>query len=193
LFHKKAHIPKRAEQRKQPVRLTWNMGKFCFLLLALQIYNYFWLMQAPLINILIRTHQRPTLFQRCLASVQSQNYPNIRVIVSTDCECNYVPDWCERIKVMPHPELEYGYDLYVNDLKAQVTDGWMLILDDDEVLSPNCLSKLTLNSCAIIVQLDYMGNILPIDAQIKPGRIGMPCIILHHSLKDLIDMKGEGN
>lgn len=142
----------------------------------------------PLLNILIRTCGRAELFARCLASVTSQGYPNIRVIVSIDRDIDYIPDWCEVIRVTPHPELEYGYDLYCNDLKAQVTDGHYLYVDDDDVLAPDCLSKLDLSHSAILCQLDYMGNVLPKSKDFT--LIGMPCLILHHSLKNLVDFDG---
>jgi glycosyltransferase involved in cell wall biosynthesis len=147
-------------------------------------------MQA-LLNILIRTHNRANLFARCLNSITTQNYPTLRVIVSTDCGDTYIPEWCDKIHVMPHPELAYGYDLYINDLKEMVTDGWMIVVDDDDVLAPGCLAALDLSHHAIIVQLNHMGNVLPESADIKPGRIGMPCIILHHSLKDIADVPSE--
>jgi hypothetical protein len=144
----------------------------------------------PLINILIRTSNRPALFARCLDSILTQSYKNIRIIVSVDQEVNYVPRWIETIEVTPRPDLEYGYDLYINDLKKCVTDGWFIVVDDDDILEPECLIKLDLSHPAILCQLNHMGNTMPTNGEVKLGRVGMPCLILHHSLKHLANIGG---
>lgn len=141
------------------------------------------------INILIRTGFRPQLFARCLESIKSQNYPNIRVIVSIDRSCDYVPEWCETIRVKPGNE-DYFYDCYLNDLKALVTDGWFMFLDDDEVLADNALLSLQLNAPAIIVKTNYMGRIYPPTNELLLGLVPMPSIVLHHSLKDIAFFDG---
>lgn len=148
-------------------------------------------MQQPLINILIRTSNRPQLFARCLYSILCQSYKNIRIIVSIDNpHCNYVPQWIDTIEVEKQLG-EYGYDLYCNELKREVDDGYFFYLDDDDTLAPDCLSQLRLFRPAILCQLNHMGNILPTSADVLPGRVGMPCLILHHSLKNIADIPGE--
>ncbi|HXP53150.1 MAG TPA: glycosyltransferase family A protein [Bacteroidia bacterium] len=147
----------------------------------------------PLLNILIRTSNRPTLFARCLDSILDQSYKNIRIIVSTDREVKYVPQWIETVEVTPRPELDYGYDLYINDLKAKVTEGYFIVVDDDDILEPECLSKLDLSHPAILCQLKHIGNIMPTSNEVKLGRVAMPCIILHHSLKHIDIIHGDHN
>ena len=148
-------------------------------------------MQEPLINILIRTSNREQLFKRCLDSILNQSYKNIRIIVSIDNpSCNYVPQWIDTIEVEKQPG-EYAYDLYLNELKKEVDDGYFICVDDDDFLAPDCLSQLRLFRPAILCQLNHMGNILPTSAEVLPGRVGMPCLILHHSLKDIADIPGE--
>lgn len=146
----------------------------------------------PLINILIRTSNRPALFQRCLKSVTSQSYENIRIIVCCDQKCDYVPEELERIDIIPDKQHPFFYDLYCNELKKQVIDGWFMFLDDDDVLNRDVLSKIELTSDAIIVQLERAGNVVPVDLNFQRGLIGMPCLILHHSLKDLAHISGSG-
>jgi glycosyltransferase involved in cell wall biosynthesis len=143
-----------------------------------------------LINILIRTSNRPTLFKRCLDSILSQSYSNVRIIVSVDQEVNYVPQWIETIEVQKHPELKYGYDLYLNDLKALVNEGWYFFLDDDDVLAPNVLSEITLDSPAILCQINHLGTVLPRSTDFGIGLVGFPCLIMHHSLKRLAMVSG---
>src|SRR6188768_2413240 len=88
----------------------------------------------PLINILIRTSQRPILFQRCLQSIQQQTYKNIRVIVSYDFDCDYIPNWCDKIRVQKG-DSGYYWNLYCNELKEAVTDGWFMVVDDDDFMN----------------------------------------------------------
>lgn len=146
----------------------------------------------PLINILIRTSNRPTQFARCLKSIVSQNYPNIRIIISTDKPCDYIPKGLQVITVTPDKNLPYFYDCYCNSLKGMVTDGWFLFLDDDDTLAPNILSQIQLNSPAILVQLERQGYTVPTSTNFTRGHIGMPCLILHHSLKNIANIPGTG-
>ncbi|MDR3551207.1 MAG: glycosyltransferase family A protein [Candidatus Babeliales bacterium] len=158
----------------------------------------------PLINILIRTSNRPDLFKRCLQSIYDQNYPNVRIIVSVDNDLvDYIPDGIETIRVQKN-NLEFGYDLYINSLKGMVNDGYFFCLDDDDTLTPNVLNELVLDAPAILVQISHLdklyppkdkqvvnGNVIEIDkiSNIGPGQVGFPCLILHHSLKNLADIK----
>jgi len=43
-------------------------------------------MKNPLINILVRTSNRPNFFAKCYQSIREQTYKNIRLIVSYDDE-----------------------------------------------------------------------------------------------------------
>jgi cellulose synthase/poly-beta-1,6-N-acetylglucosamine synthase-like glycosyltransferase len=147
---------------------------------------------SELINILIRTSNRPEQFKRCLQSVVSQNYDNIRIIVSADREVNYIPAGLELIKVSADKSLPYFYDCYCNDLKSLVNEGWFMFLDDDDILVKNVLSQIELNHKAIIHQLQRQSTIVPKDLNFKRGLIGMPCLMLHHSLKNLADIPGTG-
>jgi len=153
----------------------------------------------PLINILIRTSQRPLLFNRLIQSIRQQTYKNIRVIVSYDTACNYIPDWCDSIAVGKGRE-GYYWNLYCNNLKEMVTDGWFIFIDDDDFL----WNKTALNDIAghltnpdrgIICQFLRGQTRKPGIVQIKNkiikrGLIGMPCILLHHSKKNIAYFDG---
>lgn len=152
-----------------------------------------------LINILIRTSNRPALFKRCLKSVTDQTYPNIRIIVSVDREVNYIPDAIETIFVSADRDLSCFYDLYCNDLKQAVADGWFLFLDDDDYLMPDILSKLTLDYPALLYQYRRNHDLFPPNKYwdgeqivLRRGQVGMPCLLLHHSLKNAADIPGDG-
>lgn len=155
-----------------------------------------------LINILIRTGlpTRKELFNRCLNSIYSQSYSRVRIIVSIDRDCDYVDNWhmdysgmmreIEIVNVFPDKTLSYPYDCYLNELKELVTDGYVFVLDDDDILAPGCLNKLDLSYPAILVQINHLGRITPINSNITIGNIGMPCLVLHHSLKHLAYYSG---
>lgn len=148
----------------------------------------------PLINILIRTSKRPAEFKRCLNSIVKQSYPNIRIIIGYDNEAalKYIPKGLETVFVTGDRNLPYWYDTYCNQLKSLVNDGYFFFLDDDDILNPNVLKDIPLNNQAIIVQLQRVNNVVPKDLNFRRGTIGMPCLILHYSLKAIADIHGSG-
>lgn len=146
-----------------------------------------------LINILIRTSSRAELFKRCLDSVILQSYKNVRIIIGYDNETalSYIPEWRERVFVSADKSFPYFYDLYCNDLKQLVNDGWFFYLDDDDYLLPDVLKNIPLTNPAILVQLNHMGNIVPASESFGFGQVGMPCLILHHTLKNIAFLSGN--
>lgn len=155
-------------------------------------------MNNNLINILIRTSYRPTAFARCIKSITDQTYKNIRVIVSYDDPraLQYIPDWCEKLPVTKSTE-PYGYNLYCNDLKAQVKEGWFFFLDDDDRLYSSTVLEALAEEIkddvlvkfvdGFIVQFIRGEVIKPRGQSIIKGKIGMPCIVLQAHVKDYID------
>lgn len=150
--------------------------------------------EYPLINILVRTSNRPAEFKRMLRSIVTQSYPNIRIIIGYDNPkaLEYIPEPLEKVFVSADRSLPYYYDTYLNTLKNMVTDGYILCLDDDDILNNDVLKDLPLTHPAIIVQLQRQNNIVPKDLNFRRGQIGMPCLILHHSLKNIADITPHG-
>src|SRR5690242_2433625 len=103
-------------------------------------------MSQPLINILIRTSNRPELFTRCLESVRQQTYKNYHIVVGYDrfTALDYIPEDLEKWSVSAHDESQpYYYDIYCNILKMTVKHGWFFFLDDDDTLAtPTVLEEL---------------------------------------------------
>jgi len=92
------------------------------------------------VYILIRTSSRPRFFAQCMASIESQTYPNIKTIVhSDDPRDDYVNgDIIIRSKRNPH--LGRGhYNLYCNKLLEAIPagDGWYHFIDDDDMYYAN--------------------------------------------------------
>lgn len=150
--------------------------------------------EYPLINILVRTSNRPAEFKRMLKSITDQSYPNIRIIISYDNPkaLDYIPEPLEKVFVSADRNLPFFYDCYLNDLKELVTDGYYIVVDDDDVIQSDILKELPLEGPGLIVQLQRQNYIVPKDMSFKRGQIGNPCIILHHSLKHLATYSGYG-
>lgn len=109
-----------------------------------------WVDKKPLINILIRTSERPIYFKDCINSIYNQTYKNINIIVGFDTknsEDYVLKEKCRQIKhdysniseypKPPNSGEEYGKffipNLYMNDLQEQVKDGYIMYIDDDDV------------------------------------------------------------
>jgi glycosyltransferase involved in cell wall biosynthesis len=118
-----------------------------------------WVLKKPLINILIRTSNRPNYFENCVKSIYEQTYLNWNIIIGVD-DVNtlkytqsakgrdIVYDYTN-IKI-PNPpnNIDYGikfkYNSYLNDLQNEVNDGYIIYLDDDDKLhNQNSLLTLT--------------------------------------------------
>lgn len=160
-------------------------------------------MDSPLINILIRTSYRPEQFARCMESIQAQVYRNIRIVIAYDDDSalRYIPPGIDKMRVRQIGHIPYYYDLYCNNLKLAVDDGWFFFLDDDDILiSPTILQELSEHLTgpheAIICQFLRNGVPKPRDNYIKnriiaEGKIGLPCLVLHSKHKALSGLDGE--
>ena len=157
---------------------------------------------SQLINILIRTSYRPEQFARCLESIKSQAYRNIRIVVGYDraAALEYIPVESEKHFVYADNSLPYYYDVYCNELKQLVNEGWFFFLDDDDVLTcPTILEELAdqlKQSGAVICQFLRNGVPKPRDNYIKnriiaEGKIGLPCLVLHSKHKALSGLDGQ--
>lgn len=149
-----------------------------------------------LINILVRTCYRPELFKRMMKSIRAQTYQHVRVIVAYDDDraLEYIPESYDKVRVKRGEG--YSYNLYCNILKALVTEGYFIFLDDDDFLAtPRTLETLMpflTDKHANIVKLDRKGKIYPRTDIIMSGQIGMPCMVLHHSHKNISDIALDG-
>ena len=140
----------------------------------------------PLINILIRSH-RPEKLKACLSSISEQTYEN--KLIWLDENGGGMPD--------------FTYNGLCNKLKAKIDDGWFFFLDDDDTLwSSTSLAEIAEHLAnpneAVICQFSRNGWLKPTDEMIKgecfiEGQIGMPCLFLHHSQKDVANIPSTEN
>ena len=95
-----------------------------------------------MINILIRTSNRPLFFADCINSIKKQTYKNVNIIVSSDAKdtyCNHLSP----IRVKNEPKKDhkidtarhFPYNSYLNEMFKHCKPGYVLILDDDDMLS----------------------------------------------------------
>lgn len=156
-----------------------------------------------MINILTRySVGRVELFKRCLKSIENQTYKDIRSIVTTDSdEAKKEADSVikgfkmsiEVIQVTPDKSKPFHWNLYCNDLKSKVTDGWFMYVDSDDFLAnPNVLTRIIPHlkdeRYAVMCRFLRHGRPKPTNrnmGKIIRGAIGGSCIILHHAHKDI--------
>lgn len=151
----------------------------------------------PLINILVRTSNRPNYFARCIKSILSQSYKHFRIIVSVDdlaTEQYVIPYGLDYFKVDKKFLSIFQaapYNLYLNTLTDQVHSGFILILDDDDTLAHDRVLEhiainVTTSERLLIWRMQWPdGTVIPqFDGWRKRpdrGQIGMPCFLYHHS------------
>jgi glycosyltransferase involved in cell wall biosynthesis len=100
-------------------------------------------MSAPLVSILVRSVDRPTL-SRPLASIAAQDYPDIEVVVAAIAAHRALPDRCG---ASPLRLVRAAHPLARADAANAALDAargdWLDLLDDDgELMSPLVASLL---------------------------------------------------
>jgi len=157
-----------------------------------------------MINILVRTSYRPEQFKRMFDSVEAQTFKNWQMIVATDDSraLSYIPSRPNVFvfKVQPDKEFPFFWNLYCNELKAQVNDGWFFYLDDDDYLVNehalrNASKHLREDSGTVFQfmrnKLAKPGRIEINNKLIVKGRIGGSCLFLHSKHRDLAHWDGQ--
>jgi len=129
--------------------------------------------QDNMINILMRTSNRPNGFKRMIDSIRSQTYKNYRIIVSVDNDEteSYVKkyDDVEYIRVNRinrRDSSHFPYNLYFNQLINEVKTGWVFFVDDDDTLydteSLHTIANVIRNPDLLYVfKLQYIGRVIP--------------------------------
>jgi len=142
-----------------------------------------WADEKPLINILIRTSNRPNYFKNCINSIYNQTYSNWNIIVGVDdinskkyvqpekclmVEYNYSKYQVKKIENNEDYGIPFVYNLYFNDLQKYVKKGYCLILDDDDAFSDvNSLQKIadkiTNEDQFLVWRVDFNDRLVPSD------------------------------
>jgi SepF-like predicted cell division protein (DUF552 family) len=106
-----------------------------------------WIKKEPIVNILLRTSNRPEYFDGCMQSIYRQTYKNINVFVSLDNKNDrYTVDHKvypirvkKKTKIADRTRKDFGIpfpaNAYFNELHKHVKSGLILYLDDDDMLT----------------------------------------------------------
>lgn len=87
-----------------------------------------------LMNIITRTSGRPKAFARCRESIINQQFGGeIRHIVTTDSQFDTYVEGDVIINVKKGPG-GFPYNEYINEAMKYIQSGWVMFLDDDDVL-----------------------------------------------------------
>jgi len=131
-----------------------------------------------MISILIRTSNRPIYFAHCMDSIKAQTSNDYRVIVGNDANEFY----CHPDVAYPAARstgrylhlargvktLHFPYNLYLNELMKEVKEGWVMVLDDDDMFACDdaidmILAKCTDETKAVFWRVNVGGRIVPKD------------------------------
>jgi hypothetical protein len=171
----------------------------------------------PVINIMIRTSDRPISFKRLLGTIRNQTYNNYKLIVSIDNDQtrSYVLESgiTDYLYMNKNAESMKTADLYFNYLIASVNEGYVWGVDDDDFLPNNEVIHTISNNLKegminIFKMKSIRAGILPEEHKVLRGHIGTPCFIIpvemankvkwkapyasdYSYIKDIVDMYGE--
>lgn len=153
----------------------------------LEMVKIKWIDNKPLVNILIRTSNRPEYFRDCINSIYSQTYKNINIIVGVDTDqtYNYVKkDKCrivsykkEDFEVPTKPNSEdYGHEFipnsYMNKLMDECKYGYIMYLDDDDVYQDNqslefIVSKIQTENDLLFWKVQFPHRVVPAPSKFR--------------------------
>lgn len=131
-----------------------------------------------MVNILVRTSGRPKSFNTCITSIREQRW-EVCIIVGNDNNDDYCKEFNpvrfqrdESYDIVPAISIDtakyFPFNYYLNSMLARVTEGWVMILDDDDMFtSARALkiitSRLREDSQVAFWRVDVCGNIIPTD------------------------------
>lgn len=146
------------------------------------------------IHIIIRTHLREYYFKKVIDSIITQNYQNYIIHVAYDHidSLDYISqNLNEKMiihKVKRRSDENVFFDLYCNDIKNKINDGWIMFLDDDNYfIHPDCLKIINANLKENIIVWSFLRPdklIIPNLNKLRYGEIDNCSYIFHYSIKD---------
>lgn len=151
------------------------------------------------IHIIVRTHLREVNFNNVINSIIKQDYKNyiIHIVYDHEDSLIYIKKYLKihtitnnvLHKVERRSDKIVFFDLYCNDIKEQINDGWIMFLDDDNCFIHNCCLKLINNfmrNTNIVVWYFLRPDkiIKPNLSSLKYGDIDNCSYIFHHSIKN---------
>ena len=151
------------------------------------------------LNILIRTSNRAECFKKCIESILNQNYENYQIFICYDKKESL--DYLTKYENYPQISFfyveekskeKYKFNLYCNQLLGKVNDGYIIFLDDDDILIGNRTFEIInwyLASNKMIIwnflRPDKLVFPKDLNKELILGEIDTSSICFHHSLKSL--------
>jgi glycosyltransferase involved in cell wall biosynthesis len=161
-----------------------------------------------LLNILIRTSDRPNYFNRLIKTIRSQKYQNYRLIISADSSstesyvkaagCRFIPVK----KLHRSKQFTFPWNLYLNTLMGQVKEGWIMFIDDDDMYAHSYVLNMIAESLPAEDRMLVWKMRFP-DGRTVPGnshwgktpftraQISMQCFAFHSKWKDHVRFDGQ--
>lgn len=158
-----------------------------------ELYKNLVKFEIPTVNILIRTHHRPNYFADCIKSIKNQTYQNINVILGIEDDDKETIDYAYKYpyRVVHYPKIapppaptgaEYGvdfpYNQYLNILTQKCPTGYIMYLDDDDMLTSNTAIEEMVhaikNHDLLYWKVDCKVRIVPNDEHWEQMTKGMP-------------------
>ena len=110
-----------------------------------------------MINILIRTHNRPDKLKECIKSIERQTFKDWKIIISADNEraekwvkpYGYYYIRTDKIKYKRRDKgrMRKHWNIYMNILQSKATKGFIIYMDEDMILyTENSLQLVADNS-----------------------------------------------
>ena len=158
------------------------------------------------INILTRTGNREKYFNTLKNTIINQTYKNIRHIKSNDNpKCTYLSEETDVFQVQKNKNLgDAFYNVYINDIAKKVTNGWVIILDDDCKLTDDNFMQNLATECSnsnlkeVLIFRSKINNygILPTSIDfngknIRECGIDMACFCVHHTVFEDVQLDGR--
>ena len=116
-----------------------------------------WIKKEPIVNILLRTSNRPGYFKTCITSIEKQTYKNVNVFVSLDNDndrytinskvypIRVKPKTYKRVRKGPDYGIKFHANSYFKELHKHVKSGLILYIDDDDVLKEKTALRKIVN------------------------------------------------
>lgn len=99
--------------------------------------------EAPLVSVVVATHNRPVLLAQTLAAIERQTYPQLEIIVVNDAGCDVrdVVARFPRARLLDQPE-NRGPAAARNRGLAEARGTFAMLFDDDDEMFPDHIAAL---------------------------------------------------
>ena len=105
--------------------------------------------ELPLVSIMIPTYNQAHIIDKAIKSAQSQDYPNLEIIISDDCSTDHTYDEIQRflcdsrVKYFRNPANLGRVKNYSKTLRDYVNGEWVVNLDgDDHYINDQFISEV---------------------------------------------------